>query len=48
MSNQRGFINIPSGFIETLCALALVGLIALGGLASYGIWWLVTHITVTF
>lgn len=45
MSNQRGYINIPSEVIETLCALAFIGFIALLGFAGYGLWWLVTHIT---
>ena len=47
MRNQRGYINIPSGVIETLCALAFIGFIALLGLAGYGLWWLATHITIT-
>ena len=47
MRNQRGFIQIPSGVIETLCALALIGFIALLSFAGYGLWWLFTHITIT-
>lgn len=44
MKSQRGFIDIPRGFLETLFALAAVGAVALVGLVGWLLWWLVTHI----
>lgn len=44
---QRGFIDIPKGFFETLFVLAGLGLVALLCLGGYGLWWLLTHITFT-
>ncbi len=46
--NQRGFISIPRGFFETVFALATLGLLAALAAAAYGVWWLVTHVTITF
>jgi len=44
---QKGFINIPTGAIETLFILAIFGLIsAICGL-FYLIYWLFTHVQLT-
>jgi hypothetical protein len=43
-NSQRGYINIPSGVLETLGALAVVGALAIIGFAGWGLWWLVTHV----
>jgi len=43
-TKQRGFIDLPKGFFETLIALAALGLIALAGLAGWALWWLVAHV----
>lgn len=44
LRRQRGFVNFPDRFFETLLALAAVGLIAVLVAAGYGLWWLVTHV----
>ena len=41
---QRGFINLPEGFFETLLVLAALGFLALACIAGWALWWLVTHI----
>jgi hypothetical protein len=44
---QRGYINFPNGFFETLLALAAVGVLACIGAVLYGIWWLFMNVTIT-
>lgn len=46
-NRQRGYLNLPDGFFESLCVLAIVGLLALICLAAWATWWLVTHISIT-
>ena len=41
---QRGFINLPKGFFETLLVLAALGVLALACMAGWALWWLVTHV----
>ena len=41
---QRGFINLPEGFFETLLVLAAMGVLALACMAGWALWWLVTHV----
>ena len=41
---QRGWIDIPKGALETLFALAVIGMVALMGAIGYGLFWLVTHV----
>ncbi|MGA0610046.1 hypothetical protein [Caldimonas sp. KR1-144] len=41
---QRGFVNFPDGFFETLFALAAIGVVALLGFLGWGIWWLIQHV----
>ena len=41
---QRGFINLPEGFFETLLVLAALGFLALACIAGWALWWLVTHV----
>lgn len=44
MKRQRGWIDIPRGFFETLFVLAFLGAIGIAGALIYGLWWVVTHV----
>ena len=44
---QRGFINFPKGFFELLFGLAAVGVMAVLGAVVYGLWWVLTHVSIS-
>jgi ABC-type phosphate transport system auxiliary subunit len=44
MTKQRGWIGIPTGSLEIIFGLAVIGLIAFIGAVGYGLFWLLTHV----
>ena len=44
---ERGFVNFPDGFFESLLFFVAVGIVACIGFVVYGLWWLFTNVTIT-
>ncbi len=43
---QRGYVGFPKEALQALFWLAAVGLAAIVGLGLYGLWWLLTNVSI--